>query len=97
MDALSIVHAINEFLSIDTPTASGHVIINALQTGFRLETELSMFRDSGAVVPAFYAQMSDEIAIKLGEMSSRMRARKTQKRVRNMRRAMIAAGVVRVM
>ncbi|AEP15851.1 hypothetical protein EQVG_00443 [Emiliania huxleyi virus 207] len=97
MDALSIVHAINEFLLIDTPNVSGHVIVTALQTGFRLETELSMFRDSGAVVPAFYAQMSDEIAIKLGEMSARMRARKTQKRVRNMRRAMVTAGVIRVM
>ena len=97
MDSLSIVHAINEFLSIDTPTASGHVIINALQIGFRLETELLTFRDSGIVMPAFYVQMSDEIAIKLGEMSARMRARKTQKRVKNMRRAMAAAGVVRVM
>ncbi|AEP16284.1 hypothetical protein ERVG_00449 [Emiliania huxleyi virus 208] len=97
MNSLAIVHAINEFLSIDTPTASGHVIINALQTGFRLETELLTFRDSGIVMPAFYTQMSDEIAIKLGEMSAKMRARKTQKRVRNMRRAMVTAGVIRVM
>uniref|UniRef100_A0A6C0LUE6 Uncharacterized protein n=1 Tax=viral metagenome TaxID=1070528 RepID=A0A6C0LUE6_9ZZZZ len=97
MNSLAIVNAINEFLLVDTPNVSGHVIVTALETGFRLETELSMFRDSGAIVPAFYAQMSDEIAIKLGEMSARMRARKTQKRVRNMRRAMVAAGVVRVM
>ena len=99
MNSLAIVHSINEFLLIDTPNVSGHVIVTALQTGLRLENELFMFRDSGIVMPAFYDHKSDEIAIKLRELSAVFRARKTRKRVRNMRRAMVAAGVrgVRVM
>ena len=99
MDSITIVHAINKFLSVDTPNSSGHVIVTALQTGFRLETELFAMYESGSMESGYYTQMSDVIAVKLGEMSATMRARKTHKRVRNMRRAMVAAGVrnVRVM
>ena len=94
--ALSTVNAIKEFLLIDTRSVSGHVLITALQTGFRLESELLAFQQSGAVMPGFYTDASEQIAIKLGEMSAVMRARKAQKRRSNMSRAMKAASYVRV-
>ena len=95
--ALSTVNAIKEFLLIDTRSVSGHVLITALQTGFRLESELLTFSQTGAVMPGFYTEASEQIAIKLGEMSAIVRARKAQKRRSNMSRAMKAAGFVRVM
>ncbi|AET42816.1 hypothetical protein EXVG_00167 [Emiliania huxleyi virus 202] len=94
--ALSTVNAIKEFLLIDTRSVSGHVLITALQNGFRLESELLAFSQSGAVMPAFYTEASEQIAIKLGEMSAVMRARKAQKRRGNMTRAMKAVASVRV-
>ncbi|AET42810.1 hypothetical protein EXVG_00161 [Emiliania huxleyi virus 202] len=95
--ALSTVNAIKEFLLIDTRSVSGHVLVTSLQNGFRLESELLEFSQSGAIMPGFYTEASEQIAIKLGEMSAVLRTRKAQKRRGNVSRAMKAAAYVRVM
>ena len=91
------MNAINKFLLIDTRSVSGHVLIAALQTGFRLESELLTFSQSGVVMPGFYTEASAQIAAKLGEISAVVRSRKAQTRRRNMSRATKAVGFVRVM
>ncbi|MCP4951826.1 MAG: hypothetical protein GY922_08300 [Proteobacteria bacterium] len=94
---MALVNAINEFLSIDTRSVSGHVLIIALQTGFRLESDLLAFSQSGADMPGFYTEASAQIAVKMWEMSAVVRARKTQKRRGNMSHAMKVATASRVM